>query len=272
VISPVTVTYTDVGEHVFTVPAGVTSIHVVAVGGKGGGGFALGGAGARTEGDLTVTPGQTLYAEVGGAGAFASQTAWKSAPGGVYGGGKRRPLRRRPIRRKPWLHPRLRRRRWWGVRRADLLNRHPPVRVLAAGDAFGGGRRRRSGLGQRRRRGGNPERAERGGHPQRRWSRRRGDHLAMGLWRLQPVPQRQRRRRRVRRQRHRRLQLWRRRRGAGGYSDAAYALAGGGGGGSSYGPAGTVYSNTSDPTSVTITYVPVPGPSRSGNDPAPGRT
>lgn len=87
VISPVTVTYTDVGEHVFTVPAGVTSIHVVAIGGKGGGGFALGGAGARTEGDLTVTPGQTLYAEVGGAGAFASQTAWKSAPGGVYGGG-----------------------------------------------------------------------------------------------------------------------------------------------------------------------------------------
>jgi hypothetical protein len=76
-ISPVTVTYTDAGEHVFTVPAGVTSLHVVAIGGKGGGGFAPGGAGARAEGDLTVTSGQTLYAEVGGAGAPASQAVTK---------------------------------------------------------------------------------------------------------------------------------------------------------------------------------------------------
>ena len=35
-VSPVTVTFTGAGEHPFTVPAGVTSIHVVAIGAQGG--------------------------------------------------------------------------------------------------------------------------------------------------------------------------------------------------------------------------------------------
>ena len=68
------------GEQSFTVPAGVTSIHVVSQGGGGGVGdcasstcsgfFGSGGAagkGAQVSADLSVTPGQTLYVEVGGA-------------------------------------------------------------------------------------------------------------------------------------------------------------------------------------------------------------
>jgi IPT/TIG domain len=53
-------------EHSFVVPAGVDSIKVVAVGGAGGEGEAAsGGFGARVEGGLSVTPGQTLYVDVG---------------------------------------------------------------------------------------------------------------------------------------------------------------------------------------------------------------
>jgi len=56
-------------EQTFTVPAGVTSIHVEAIGGTGGTapeGGAKGGLGARVSGDLAVEPEQTLYIEVGG--------------------------------------------------------------------------------------------------------------------------------------------------------------------------------------------------------------
>jgi hypothetical protein len=84
--SPVTVTFTSAGEHPFTVPAGVTSIHVVAIGGQGGYGYVAGGLGARAESDLTVTPGQTLYAEVGGTGSSATQSGAVQA-GGLGGGG-----------------------------------------------------------------------------------------------------------------------------------------------------------------------------------------
>jgi hypothetical protein len=83
-VSPVTVTFTTTGEHPITVPAGVTSLHVVAIGGKGGGGFAPGGPGARAEGNVTVTPGQTLYAEVGDNGAPATTTQNVDAAGGWY--------------------------------------------------------------------------------------------------------------------------------------------------------------------------------------------
>jgi hypothetical protein len=64
-------------EQAFTVPAGVTSVHIVAVGAKGGG--ALGGVGGTATADLAVTPGQTLYVEVGGIGQFG--------PAGFNGGG-----------------------------------------------------------------------------------------------------------------------------------------------------------------------------------------
>ncbi len=61
--STVTCTYTS-GSNPFTVPVGVSSIHVLAVGGIGGGGS--GGHGAAVDGDLNVTAGSTLYAVVAG--------------------------------------------------------------------------------------------------------------------------------------------------------------------------------------------------------------
>jgi hypothetical protein len=71
----VTCTYTS-GSNPFTVPSGVSSIHVEAVGGMGG----LGGRhGAVVSGDLAATSGSTLYAVVGANG--GGQT-----PGGAGGG------------------------------------------------------------------------------------------------------------------------------------------------------------------------------------------
>src|SRR3954454_14260621 len=76
------VSFTDVGEHAFTVPGGVTSLHVVAVGGRG---FGAGGFGAQASADVAVTPGQTLYAEVGGNG--GAPVNGRPGPGGANGGG-----------------------------------------------------------------------------------------------------------------------------------------------------------------------------------------
>ncbi len=67
-------------EQTFTVPAGVFVVQVLAIGGHGGSAGASGGAGAQVSGDLSVTPGETLYVEVGGNGATGS--------GGWNGGGK----------------------------------------------------------------------------------------------------------------------------------------------------------------------------------------
>jgi hypothetical protein len=87
----VTCTYTS-GLNQFKVPAGVFSIHVVAVGGMGGGSlFDPGGFGAVVRADLPVTAGRTLYAVVGanvggetpgGAGGGAG-----AGPGGLVGDG-----------------------------------------------------------------------------------------------------------------------------------------------------------------------------------------
>jgi hypothetical protein len=69
----VTCTYSS-GSNAFTVPAGVSQVDVVAVGGMGGGfnfsPFGISGYGAVVSGDLPVTAGSTLYAVVntGGAG------------------------------------------------------------------------------------------------------------------------------------------------------------------------------------------------------------
>ncbi len=73
--------YTN-GEQTFVVPGGVTSIHVVAVGGHGGETHADGGAAAQVSSDLVVTPGQTLYVVVGGTGQSGLSRA-----GGFNGGG-----------------------------------------------------------------------------------------------------------------------------------------------------------------------------------------
>jgi hypothetical protein len=78
--APVTVSFTEVGAHTFMVPAGVTSIHVVAVGAPGAAGEeAPGGAGGVATADVAVTPGQTLGVYVGGPG--------QSTAGGFNGGG-----------------------------------------------------------------------------------------------------------------------------------------------------------------------------------------
>ena len=62
-------------EQIFSVPAGVTDLHVIAIGGKGGGAriknsSLAGGAGAKASADLVVSPGQALYVEVGGEGSY----------------------------------------------------------------------------------------------------------------------------------------------------------------------------------------------------------
>ena len=92
--------YTAQGETAFTVPAGVTSLDVVAVGARGtngtvGDGFGgtpgVGGRGARVTGTLDVTPGQALYVEVGATGESAPDVCIsgrrESGPGGANGGG-----------------------------------------------------------------------------------------------------------------------------------------------------------------------------------------
>ena len=53
-------------EQCYTVPAGVSELHVVAVSGSGGGGLdGSGGFGAQVTADIPATPGATLYIEVG---------------------------------------------------------------------------------------------------------------------------------------------------------------------------------------------------------------
>jgi hypothetical protein len=79
-------TYTG-AEQTFTVPAGVSSITVTAIGGRGGGSTekpAFGGLGGSVESAFPVTPGVTLYVEVGGDG---QQNAADIGGGGGFNGG-----------------------------------------------------------------------------------------------------------------------------------------------------------------------------------------
>src|SRR5215213_168157 len=71
--SPTSEAFTIAGEHAFTVPPAVTSVHVELVGASGGSGAggSAGGSGAGFGATLTVTPGQKLFAEVGGNGTNA---------------------------------------------------------------------------------------------------------------------------------------------------------------------------------------------------------
>jgi hypothetical protein len=70
----------------FVVPGDVTMVHVELHGGWGGSyvGATTGGVGGEVEGDLAVTPGETLYVEVGYHGA---DVALNATPGGYNGGG-----------------------------------------------------------------------------------------------------------------------------------------------------------------------------------------
>ena len=82
------------GEQQFVVPPGVTSLNVVAIGGKGGNGDGseggAGGFGARAVADLKVNPGQLLYIEVGGNGGNGQggpPNDGQPGPPGFNGGG-----------------------------------------------------------------------------------------------------------------------------------------------------------------------------------------
>ena len=64
-----TCTFSSTGEDSFTVPAGVSSVRVVATGARGGTGAFTdrpAGRGATVTADLSVSAGQVLYVEVGG--------------------------------------------------------------------------------------------------------------------------------------------------------------------------------------------------------------
>lgn len=82
----------------YVVPPGAIGVRIMAVGGRGGGSSAQssptvassGGLGAAISGDLTVTPGEILYVEVGGNGGDGGSVgaAIPGGPGGANGGGK----------------------------------------------------------------------------------------------------------------------------------------------------------------------------------------
>ena len=85
-----TCTYTTTGQDTFSVPAGVSSLDVIAVGGQGGGnphGYG-GGFGGQVSADLAVQGGAGLYVEVGGNGAdgVGGDTTYAGGAGGLNGG------------------------------------------------------------------------------------------------------------------------------------------------------------------------------------------
>jgi hypothetical protein len=89
--SATTVTCQDTlpGESTFTVPPGVTSVTATAVGAQGEIGYTdteVGGSGAVATGTLAVTPGETLYLEVGILGGAAAGMGGPDQPGA--GGGE----------------------------------------------------------------------------------------------------------------------------------------------------------------------------------------
>ena len=87
---PSTCTFASTGaEDTFEVPEGVSTIHVVATGAPGGVGYLGGraGRGARVGADLAVSPGQTLYVNVGGAPTGGNCYQSAACHGGFNGGG-----------------------------------------------------------------------------------------------------------------------------------------------------------------------------------------
>nr|WP_237447957.1 glycine-rich protein [Nocardioides flavescens] len=72
------------GEQQWVVPAGVTSVQIVANGARGGIGRA---PGARASATVPVTPGAVLYVEVGGDGLNGKFSNTETLPGGFNGGG-----------------------------------------------------------------------------------------------------------------------------------------------------------------------------------------
>ena len=89
---PMTFAYTG-AEQSYVVPSGVSSLQVAATGAPGGIGIAsgvggvggAGGDGAKVDATVPVTPGETLYVEVGGAGGAGNENGVGN--GGFNGGG-----------------------------------------------------------------------------------------------------------------------------------------------------------------------------------------
>ena len=71
------------GEQTFIVPTGVLAVHAILIGGSGGASGEPGGAPVIANGDVPVSPGETLYIEVGGSG----QDGGAGGGGGFNGGG-----------------------------------------------------------------------------------------------------------------------------------------------------------------------------------------
>jgi hypothetical protein len=92
--SPVIFHFTGT-EQCFVVPANVTSIHAVLLGGIGGTGYAnaagstagTAGHGAQVTADVAVTPGESIYVEVAGNGNAGSRTVDVRKPAVVAGNG-----------------------------------------------------------------------------------------------------------------------------------------------------------------------------------------
>ncbi len=222
VVPTQTVSFTTVGEHAFKVPLGVTSVHVVAVGGRGGGVYVPGGLGARVEADVRVSPSSTVYAEVGGNGAPAVLAANEVAAGGGNGGGTGGAWYYGS--KQPGITPAS---GGGGGGASDLqtcpvascqpINNGSAALLLVAGGGGGAGAESQGGNG------GTPT-----GDPGPYCSGDNGEAFGGGG-------------------------------GGGGYHCGVggvvyYGSGVGGGGGSSYGPAGAVYSVVSQDPSVTITY------------------
>ncbi len=89
----------DGGEQEFLVPTGVFEVQVTAVGAHGASTGATGGAGALVNGELKVTPGETLYLEVGGNGTIGAGgfNGGGTAQGGAGGGGGATDIRTSPL-------------------------------------------------------------------------------------------------------------------------------------------------------------------------------
>lgn len=87
--NPITVTFTTPGSASFTVPLGVTSITVIAIGGGGASpkSNSIGGTGAKITAILTVIPGDILPIFIGGGGYNRVSPGSAGQIGGAGGGG-----------------------------------------------------------------------------------------------------------------------------------------------------------------------------------------
>ena len=198
--------FTTVGESAFVVPSGVHQLDVAVTGARGGNTFDdSGGRGALVRGTLAVTPGERLYAVVGGAGTNFTGGSSSAIKRGRRQRRRQRVRRRRrrlgsPDRaarlrdhagepacdRRRWRRSRLRRGARRGRRRARWLVPQPDARRTAR-NAIAGRRRRHGDRGRRERDSG-----------QSRSRRRRHGAEHPRRWRWRRVVRRRRRRRRGR--------------------------------------------------------------------------